>query len=260
LASTDEHGGTEGEKPPGTDPEGRLERLERRALHEVVHSWIPLAIVVVSICAALVGWRASLSDEYATHSEELSRQDLVHQQQQLILDNSEVDSEIRTFGQFVEYSTLATLLQKQVSQASGGLADQLKADGQADLTLAQYLGRQMPHVNYSFDPSNPQGNPYLNSDGTYAPGNPYDANASLVDAENFDSELHSVTPDQLHSKSVSQHNQGVDFTGIAALFVGVLVLLTFGAVVRGPAKLWFATSGAGLAVTGLILFLIVQLS
>src|SRR5437899_1578252 len=37
--------------------------LEKRALHEVIHLWIPLAIVLVSVCAAIVGWRASLADE-----------------------------------------------------------------------------------------------------------------------------------------------------------------------------------------------------
>src|SRR5436305_11476442 len=84
-----------------------VERLEKRALHEVVHLWIPLAIVLVSVCAAIVGWRASLADESATHLEELSRQDLVQQQQLLIQDNDSVDTDIRTFGQFAQNSHLA---------------------------------------------------------------------------------------------------------------------------------------------------------
>src|SRR5438105_6290669 len=83
------------------------ESVEKRALHEVVHLWIPLAIVLVSVCAAIVGWRASLSDESATHYEELSRQDLVQQQQLVIQDSNTVDGDIGTFGQFTQDSTLA---------------------------------------------------------------------------------------------------------------------------------------------------------
>src|SRR5690348_7365110 len=100
--------GAAGPDPAGAEPAGAddepsaVERLEKRALHEVVHLWIPLAIVLVSVCAAIVGWRASLADESATHYEELSRQDLIQQQQQLVQDNSTVDSDVRTFGEFAQ--------------------------------------------------------------------------------------------------------------------------------------------------------------
>src|SRR3954462_2119937 len=93
-------------EPAAPEPPPK-ESVERRALHEIVHLWIPLAIVLVSVCAAIVGWRASLADEKATHYEELSRQDLVQQQQQLIQDNNSVDSDVRIYGQLAEESALA---------------------------------------------------------------------------------------------------------------------------------------------------------
>src|SRR5207302_6222288 len=122
------------------------------------------------------------------------------------------------------------------------------------------LGKQMQNVNYAFDPSNPTANAALYSDGTYKPGYPYDAAAGLATAENNDFSLHGLEPEPLLSKAESQHHRGVDFTGIAALFIGVLVLLTLGAVVKGPQKPSFAGSGAAVGAAAVVLFLITQFS
>ena len=236
------------------------ESVEKRALHEVIHLWIPLAIVIVSVCAAIVGWRASLSDESATHYEELSRQDQVQEQQLLIQDNDAVNSDIRTFGQFAQDSLLAHSLLHDAGAVGGSVGDQLRTEGTADLTVALSLGRTIENVDYAFDPTNPQGNSYLRSDGTYSPGHAYDAKAGLAFAENNDFAVHGLEPEVLKTQAESEHGKGVDFTGVAALLIGVLVLLTLGAVVSGRQKLWFAGSGAALGTTALVLFLIVQLS
>lgn len=233
---------------------------EKRALHEIVHVWIPLAIVLVSVCAAIVGWRASLSDESATHYEDLSRQDLVQQQQLLIQDHNTVDSDVRVFGQFAQYSTLAESLLRDAGVVGGPTGDQLREQGAADLSVTLTLGKQIQTVDYGFDPSNPSGNSYLRSDGTYLPGHPYNAEQGLATAENNDIALHGLEPELLLARAASQHTKGVDFTGIAALFIGVLVLLTLGAVVKGQQKLWFAGSGASVALVALALFLVTQFS
>ena len=243
--------------PDDTAPE---ESVEKRALHEVIHLWIPLAIVLVSVCAAIVGWRASLADESATHYVELSRQDLIQQQQQLVQDNSSVDSDVATFGQFAQDSLLAHSLLHDASTVGGPVGDQLRVEGDAYLTIALSLGKQIQNVSYSFDPSNPTANPALYPDGTVKLGFPYDAAAGLASAENGDLELHGLEPELLLRRAESQHTRGVDFTGIAALFIGVLVLLTLGAIVKGQQKLWFAGSGLALGSTGLVLFLITQFS
>ena len=241
-------------------PEPPPKSLERRALHEIVHLWIPLAIVVVSVCAAIVGWRASVSDESANHYEELSRQDLVQQQQLLVQDNDSVDADVRTFGQFAQYSLLAHTLLHDADVVGGPVGDQLRTQGAADLAITLTLGKQIQNVDYAFDPSNPTGNSYLRSDGTYSPGHPYDAGRALATAENNDQDLHGLEPEGLLAQAESQHTKGVDFTGIAALFVAVLVLLTFGAVVRGRQKLWFAGSGAAVGVLAVALFVATQFS
>lgn len=251
--------GAGGESAPPA-PSAPKESAEKRALHEIVHLWIPLAIVLVSVCAAIVGWRASLSDESATHYEELSRQDLVQQQQLLIQDHNTVDSDVRVFGQFAQDSTLAESLLHDAGVVGGPTGDQLREQGAADLSVALTLGKQIQTVDYAFDPSNPSGNSNLRSDGTYLPGHPYNAEQGLATAENNDIALHGLEPEPLLAKAEAQHNKGVDFTGIAALFIGVLVLLTLGALVKGQQKLWFAGSGAAVGLVAVVLFLITQFS
>jgi len=147
-----------------------------------------------------------------------------------------------------------------VGQLSGRVADQVLSEAQADLGIARYLGKQIDNQSYAFDPSNPTGNPFLRSDGTYLPGHPYRAALALSIAENADTALHGLAPEQLHASAEAEHTRGVDFTGIAALFVSVMVLLTLAAVVAGPPKAWLAGSGAALTVVGLILFATVQFS
>jgi hypothetical protein len=198
-------------------------------------------------------------DEDATHTEELSRQALV-QQQLLVQDNQAINTDLRTFGQFAQYSALAHSLLQDAGSAGGSAADELRTEGQADLGIARYLGKQIQYQNYSFDPSSPSGNPLLRPDGTYLPGHPYDAAAALVAAKNGDTALHGLAPEQLHGEALAERTDGVDLTGIAALFVGVIVLLTFATVVSGSAKVWLAGSGIVLTVVGVVLALLVEFS
>lgn len=253
----------EGEKPheaPATEAAQPAVTASpgKRKLHEVVHGWIPLGIAIVSVLAATMGWRASLADQSSALSEELSRQDLVHQQQLIGQDNSAVDADVQTFGQFAQYSLLAHSLLQDANRVGGSVGDQLRIESQADLGIARYLGKQIVYENYAFDPSNPNGNPSLRSDGTYRPGHPYPAALALGLAENGDTALHGLAPEQLHAKAEADHTRGVDLTGIAALFVSVMVLLTLGAIVTGPPKVLLAGSGATVALAGVILFVLVQ--
>lgn len=247
-------------RPPAIRRRAAPRALRKRQLHELVHVWIPLAIVLVSVCAAIAGWRASLSDENSAHTFELSRQDLVQQQQLLIQDNDAVDTDIQLFGQFAQYSSLAQHLEHDADLVGGSVGDQLRIEAQADLELALGLGAQIRNENYAFDPSNPTGNPNLSSDGGYLPGHPYNASNALSYAESQDVALHGLEPAALHAAAEAEHTRGVEFTGLAALFVAVLVLLTFGAFVRGRQALWFAGSAAVLEIGAVTLFLIIQTS
>jgi hypothetical protein len=79
------------------------------------------------------------------------------------------------------------------------VSDELRTQGESDLGVARYLGKQVRWLDYAYDPSSPGTNPNLRADGSYQPGHPYN-------------------------------------TGIAAIFVGVLMLLTLAAVVPGPGR------------------------
>jgi hypothetical protein len=244
------------EAPP-TGPPGEA---GRRALHEIVHAWIPLGIVIVSVLAAVMGWRASLADESAAHHEELSRQNLVQQQQLVVQDNQAVNADVRNFGKFSEYSLLAHSLRQDAGRVPGALRDQMLGEAQSDLGIARYLSKQIAYQSYGFDPTNPSGNASLRADGTYAPGHPYKVSEALDRAENSDTALHGLQPEQLLRTAESEHDRGVNFEGIAALFVSVMVLLTMGALATGPAKLWLASAGTAVAIVGAVLFITVQVA
>jgi hypothetical protein len=239
---------------------GEVEQATKRELHEIIHSWIPLAIAVVSVLAALMGWQASLADESSAQKEELSRQDLVLQQQQLIQDSNAVNSNIETFGQFAQDSALAESMLRDASKLGGSGADELRTQGQADLGIARVLGGQIGFLSYAFDPSNPSGNENLNADGTYSPGHPYLPGPALAIAENQDTTIHGLAPAALLDSAETEHTHGVDLTGIAALFVAVIVVLTLAMLIPGPPKVWLAGSGVVMAVAGLVLFALVQFS
>ena len=244
--------------PHPTGDDARPARVGGRPLHEIVHAWIPLAIAFVSVLAAVMGWQASLADESSAHKDELSRQDLVHQQQLLVQDNGAVETDVRTFGEFTQYSQLAHSLLADADRVGGKVGDQWRVESQSDLGIARYLGKQIVFANYAFDPSNPTGNPALRPDGTYQPGHPYSVDQALRVAENQDTALHGLEPETLHRAAEDTHTRGVRLTGIAALFIGVIVLMTFGAIASGPPKVLLAGSGTVLALIATVLFLIVQ--
>jgi hypothetical protein len=250
------------EAPEQGDLEHAVDKAEsegRRALSELIHNWIPLGIALVSVLAALMGWRASLAEESATHNEEISRQNLVQQQELQIQDNDAVNQDIGTYGQFAQFSGLAHSELGDASKVGGAVGSQLSIQGQADLGIARYTGKQISILNYSFDPSNPTGNPNLRSDGTLAPGHPYNPALALAADENADTALHGLSPGPLLATADHERNDAVDLEGIAALFIAVMVLLTFGAIVSGTAKVWLATSGAAIGVTAVVLFAVVEI-
>ena len=138
-------------------------------MQELVHTWIPLAIVIASVLAAVVGWRASVAEEHATHHEELSRQDLVQQQAQLVQDRNAVATDLQTFGQFAEFSSIGHALLTDAGRISGPTGDELRTQGESDLGVARSLGKQIRWLNYAYDPSSPGTNPNLRTDGSISP-------------------------------------------------------------------------------------------
>jgi hypothetical protein len=231
----------------------------RVATHERLHNWIPLAIVIASCLAAVMGWRASVLEEDATHSDELSRQELVQQQQLLVQDNQSVDADISIFGQFVQDSLLAQSLRRDAARGKSP-NELLQTQAQGQLEAAGELGSAIENENYAFDPSNPMNNGALNLDGSYAVGNPYGASSALTYAENGDYDLHGLVPAALHAQATSQRGRALAYTGLAALFIAALVFFTMAAVTSAAPTIVFALSGAVVLLAGLSLFAVTQFS
>jgi hypothetical protein len=172
-------------------------------------------------------------------------------------DRGLVRTDLRTFGQFAEFSSIGHALLADAGRISGSTSDELRTQGESDLGVARYLGKQIRWLNYAYDPSSPGTNPNLRPDGSYQPGHPYNSAVALDAAENADPALHGLSPVSLHKQALTLRSQAVHLTGIAAIFVGVLMLFTLAAVVPGSPKVLFAGSGTVLGVVGAILFLLV---
>lgn len=201
-----------------------------------------------------MGWRASLSDEHAVHQDELSRQDLVQQQQSELADTQLVDSYMTQFGTFAEDSLLARSLRQDAPRVDHNNAQTMLSEAQVDLNLARNIGRQ---IGFTY----PAAAPYVNPDGSYEPqkGSAFDFAQTLAFVESADETLHGLDPDQLRAQARSQRLLGLHLTGIAALFVSALVFLTLAAVSRGTRARWFASLGGLVAGVALVLFALVDL-
>ena len=230
-----------------------------------VRDRLPLAIVAVSVLAAVMGWRASLADESASHKDELSRQDLIRQQDSVLQKIQGVAADIKQFGTFEQSSVLAQQLSGEAARAGGAEGQSLTREAQADTELAREIGARMQYDS-DYTPTNPtnyhsdQNSGALNQDGTYRPGNPYTVSAAIAAAESGDAELTGLEPDLLRKQARAERQKGVDLVGVAALFIAGLVCFTIAAVSRGRQVVWLAASGVTIAVIAIVLFSIAELT
>lgn len=253
----------DGEPTPGAGAPGPPES-GRAALAERLHDWLPIAIVLVSVSAAVMGWLASVADEHATRSDELSRQDFVSQQSALLTDLQQVDSDLRVFGTYEQNSVLGQRLLVDAGKVGGAEGQSLAREGQADVEVARYLGDQMSTLGYS--PANPDN--YYNSatggqlqaNGTYRPGSPPDATFALNSLLSFDAGLITLAPNRLHAQAEAERDRGVKLIGVAALFIAGLVFFTIAALTQGWRTLWFSACGLGVALIAIVLFPLVLIS
>jgi hypothetical protein len=216
---------------------------ERQARHR---RWVPLGIVLVSVLAAVMGWRASIAEEHSNHDNELARQDLVRQQQLQLGDLLAANSDVRLFGSYEQTSLLAQALRSQARHAQGTQADDLKRQAASNVTVAQSLygrlsGNALPRVNV---------------DSTFDPSAPYDLKAERAALRIENDELAALDPDRLRNNARAERNRGVQLTGLAALFVVAIVLFTLAAV--GLSSALFAISGAVVGAVALILFITIE--
>jgi hypothetical protein len=241
-----------GETPESLAEEGVAEAVAEDAAPDELSGrrlrWLPLAIVIVSVLAAVMGWRASVAEERSNRAHELSRQGLVRQQQLQLTDLQSVNGEVRLYGRYEQLSLQAHALRREARRLPQGAGPFATEQAQRDVSLAAPLWKQISS----------EGLPNNLADGTYDPRNPYSLKRAREATARDDIDLASLDPEHLNQTGERARLQGVQLTGLAALFVGAIVLFTLAAVTTGSAVRWFGRSGVALAVVGVVLFLVVE--
>jgi hypothetical protein len=158
-----------------------------------LHRWLPIAIVLVSLGSAAMGWQASVRDERAAHSDELARQALVFEQQAELAKTQEVDADVRLFGQYEQNQLLANAVMSDARRAPAPERQALGEQGLADRHVANWVLQEM-----QYPPDGP---------GVGAP-TPYNVNSALIETETGDPSLSSVDPNVLRPRPRSVGSGG----------------------------------------------------
>lgn len=199
------------------------------------------AIVVVSILAAVMAWRASLADEHADTTRVHAEQNRLAEQQLTAGDETAVLHDLQLFGTFEEHTDLALALERDARKAASPAAARallVRAQDERNAAASQVplFGNTLPGTR---------------RDGTAQ----FDAGYAREQQHLRDVELLDLRPpEELLAHAEDQHRRGVRLTGLAALFVAALVLLTCAELTRGALTRFFALGGAGVVVAALVLF------
>jgi hypothetical protein len=202
---------------------------------------VALGIVAVSILAALMAWRASVWSERSANTDEISRQDVVQQQQVFASHAQSVNQDLRIFGRYEEHSILARELERDAARAGGEQAGALRVEAQRQRAQAQALRR-------FFLASQP-------IEEREGGGVEYDPRFALTVLQTNDNDLETLRPRQLREEAREAHIKSVRLTGLAALFVVALVCLTLAEITRQGISRGFAAAGVVVMAVALGLFL-----
>ena len=192
-----------------------------------------VAIVIVSILAAVMAWRASVADESADATRVHAEQNRLAQQQLIASDETTVLHDLQLYERYAEHTDLARALEHD------GQFVRAQAEREA-------AASQRPLFEGTF--------PEIRHDGTAS----FDAAYARSQARLRDFELLNLHPPaKLEARAEADHRRGVKLTGLAAMFVAAVVLLTFAEISRGGAARLFAAAGGVVAVAALVLFVVV---
>ena len=226
-------------EPPPVDPrdDPPAQAIEDARRGQVA---LALAIVVVSILAATMAWRASVADDAASESTLRAEQNLLQRQELRASDESIVLHDIAVFGTYEENENLARLLRRSAARVPGREARALALRAQQDLQLAQ----QESALFEVALPSDAHGT--VTFDAAYARRAARLRDANLLDLE---------APSTLRSKAGREETKGLRLTGLAVLFVAALVFFTFAQLIGASISSLLAVSGTLVAVTAIVLFI-----
>ena len=201
---------------------------------------VAFGIVIVSILAATMAWRASVWSERSANTDELSRQDVVQREQLLSSQAEAINQDIRVFGNFEEATLLAQELERSARFAPS-------AEERRRLRLEAGSKRAEAKSQRRF---------FTASQPVVRPNNRviYDPAFAARILRAYDVELEVLRPDALREDARVAHIKAVRMTGLAALFVAALLFLTLAEVTRPTTSRWFAIAGASTATVSLALF------
>jgi hypothetical protein len=244
----DRAGGPPREDPglPETTPEVEAIEAVELAVEESedggrLRRWTAIAIVVVSILAAVMAWRASVAADAAGTKEQLSEQNLLQQQELEAADEGSVIHDLGLFDRYEQHIDLAAALEHDARAAGAGAGTALAVQAQRELTLAR---EEQPQFEGPL--------PTTHADGTVSFDVAYSRRQlRLRDVDLLDLE----SPRELAQLAKEQHTEAVHLTGLAVLFVGALVLLTFAGLSRRVVARVVAPAGVAVAVLAVVLFL-----
>lgn len=210
---------------------------------------IALGIVAVSILSATMAWRASIWSEVSSNTDELTRQDVIEQQQILGEQAERVTQDLRVFARFEEHSLLAEELERDARSAGGDVARELRVRAQGEQ-------READSLRAFFVASQPvaREDSELFANYPLVFYDPADTRRSLAAGS---SDLETLRPDELRAQARAAHVTAVRLTGLAALFVAALFFLTLAEVTRQGISRWFAGVGVALAFISAGLFFLV---
>jgi hypothetical protein len=231
------------ETPPPSDPEpphGHSDSFRIR---------VAVLIAVVSIAGALVAWRASLASIHAAALDQDAEQQLVQQEQRRAALEGQVANDLQLYGRYQEHIKAWRLLSAQADRIRShnpDLAITLGAQAQNELGLARTLR-----------PFFQAGLPDFGDDnGTVV----YDPQFVLRNLFTGDRELAVLDPDEVFEEADDAHGKTVDLVAIVALLIAAIFLLTLAQFVRSNNRRLLAGAGAVVALAGIVLFVLVELS
>lgn len=208
---------------------------------------IAALIAITSILGAVVAWRASVSSTAAGDLDEQATQELVLQEQELASLEGLVANDLRLFGQYQEHILSWRILLKQADTArkdNVALADQLKAEGLGELSLARSLRAFFQGATPTFG----------DADGKVV----YDRDFVLANLKENDQELKVLRPDVTFENAESEHDRTVKLVAVFTLVIVALFFLTIAQFARENVRTIFAIAGVAIAIGGLAGFVIVE--
>lgn len=206
---------------------------------------VAFGIVFASVLAAVMAWQAARAGELSGNTDEDTRQNTVIAETLRLRDTTRLVGDLRTFGRYEDALLSARareLAADAVQPDDPAAAQRLRRQAGADREEAEAARAEFLVAVPSSDPQT--GDPSVDVEATRA----------ILDRFT-EPRIRELRPDALREEAREAGLRSERLTGLAALAIGAVFLLTLAELVRGqPARL---LAGAGASVCALVIALYV---